>query len=534
MNKVSGKTYDGGIQKKIQGILDAVLQSNSLLSGTLEELSEQLRIFHQELYNQNDELQRANVELSAAKTHYEDLFLNAPVGYVIFDRNGLIVKANHTFCEMVGLTQKTVTQHKITDFVKPVSQDKMYFVLREFFSGSEPKPCELEILGVNGTIDVNITMARHSNGIKDACEQLVRCALSDITELKTQQQHVLHISYHDVLTGMLNQRFFNENIESFDKNENLPLSVAVVDIDALKLVNDMLGHTVGDKVIVRVAESMKKFAMPGFALFRTGGDEFVVVMPQTPKQGADEYAAKLKADVGQSRVGGVQLSVSIGCVTKQDVFERGISFMISKADDLMYDNKLQQSDHKSKIAQILLKELFARDNVLEQHSRSVSHLAHMLGKMLGLKTQHLEQLIQSGLYHDIGLQVIGIPLLLKKRDVREESEFMRHPQVGCRILRSLNGMGKVAEAVLFHHERWDGKGFPYGFSGSKIPFFSRILAVADCYDLKLSSVGQLTRLNGQEVLRHMQSLSGTVLDPRICGIFVTQYLEPLLRDAAFT
>jgi HD-GYP domain-containing protein (c-di-GMP phosphodiesterase class II) len=133
----------------------------------------------------------------------------------------------------------------------------------------------------------------------------------------------------------------------------------------------------------------------------------------------------------------------------------------------------------------------------------------------------------AGLLHDIGKQALPDHLLLGRAELHtgERRLIERHPADGARLLLRVEGMGEVAAAVLAHHERVDGRGYPDGLSGDDIPMTARILAVAETYDALTAPDSYRMPMTAAEAEEELRRVAGTQLDGRLVFLFLTQVLR---------
>ncbi|HOJ93114.1 MAG TPA: HD-GYP domain-containing protein, partial [Dictyoglomaceae bacterium] len=173
----------------------------------------------------------------------------------------------------------------------------------------------------------------------------------------------------------------------------------------------------------------------------------------------------------------------------------------------------------------------SKDNYTFKHCRDVSKYACTLGEVLELSQEDLEILKIAGELHDIGK--IGIPSeILKKPGSLNEDEWKiikEHPRLGFLILNQLPKMDRLLQAVLHHHERYDGKGYPSGLQGKDIPLLARILAVADAYSAMKSNRPYRKALSKKEILKELKTNMGKQFDPEIADKFI-ELLEKGLID----
>ncbi len=163
----------------------------------------------------------------------------------------------------------------------------------------------------------------------------------------------------------------------------------------------------------------------------------------------------------------------------------------------------------------------------EEHSHRVSMLCQDMGHALGLTEGDTEELKTIGLLHDIGKIAIEENILNKREELTEDEwqEIKRHPEIGYRILNTVNDMLEIAEYVLYHHERWDGKGYPKGLKGEEIPLQSRIITIADAYDAMTSQRSYRNALQEETAIEELKINSGTQFDPELVRIFIEKVLN---------
>ena len=145
-----------------------------------------------------------------------------------------------------------------------------------------------------------------------------------------------------------------------------------------------------------------------------------------------------------------------------------------------------------------------------------------MSEALGLSNYKIKELEMTGLLHDIGKISIDEGILNKpgKLTNDEWNEIKKHPEIGYRILSTVNELAEIAEYVLSHHERWDGKGYPRGLKGDKISFESRIIALADTYDAMTSNRAYRKAISKEIVLDEIKRCAGTQFDPELAGVFI--------------
>ena len=346
----------------------------------------------------------------------------------------------------------------------------------------------------------------------------------DCSEKRERQRRIEYLSYHDELTGLHNRRFFDEELRRLDLPRNLPLSLVVVDVNGLKLFNDAFGHLAGDDLLKRVSEVLKGQCRPEDVLARLGGDEFIMILPGSDPAVACQMASGIGNSMSMEEVEGVPLSVSCGWGTKFDM-DTGIRKVFEMAEDHMYRNKISQKTvHDQRSVRIILETLFSRMPGERAHSQNVGRLCERVGHALGLCQSEIGELKTAGIIHDIGKIGISRFTIRKKGDfsAAEWAEIMKHPETGFSILSSANEYSRFADAVLSHHEKWDGSGYPRGLKGEEIPLFARVISIAEAYDTMVSGRNWKMAVSPEAAVDELRRCSGTQFSPELVPIFIRE------------
>jgi putative nucleotidyltransferase with HDIG domain len=181
---------------------------------------------------------------------------------------------------------------------------------------------------------------------------------------------------------------------------------------------------------------------------------------------------------------------------------------------------------------LLLETLALRDPTAARHAAAVAHYAHQLAKAAGLSQREQAIAHTAGLLHDIGKEALPDHILLGRSELHaaERRLVERHPADGARLLLRVEGLGEVANAVLAHHERIDGHGYPDGLAGDDIPMTARILAIAEVYDVLTAPDSYKIPFGAAEAEEELRRVAGSQLDGRLVWLFVTQVLRGTVID----
>ena len=354
----------------------------------------------------------------------------------------------------------------------------------------------------------------------------ITCFVLNITALKRAQEKNQYLSYHDALTGLYNRRYYEEFLYRIDKAVNLPISVIIGDLNGLKLVNDAFGHQVGDELLKKAADALQSACRPEDILARWGGDEFIILLPNTDLHHTEEIVKKAKSMSARMNVNSVNVDISFGWATKTEP-EDDIQSEIKNAEDFMYKNKLIESKSmRSHTIKTIMNTLHEKNPREEEHSKRVGEICRKIGSALHLSDVDVSTLNLVGFLHDIGKIAIEEGILNKpgKLTELEFDVIKQHPEIGCRIIRSSYEISEVAEAILSHHEKWDGTGYPKGLIGGEIPKFARIICIADSYDAMTSERTYRETWTNDKAAEEINRCAGTQFDPEIARVFVEDVL----------
>lgn len=355
--------------------------------------------------------------------------------------------------------------------------------------------------------------------------------------------HLFERASIDMQTGLVNKRYFSECLDrEIDMAVRCgdPVSLIVLDVDDLHAVNALGGHATGDRLLASVARCIEARVAAEHLVARSSGDEFSILMPRTEHAEASVLAERVRsaismecectvsAGVGtfpQDGLSAHELAVNVRAAVdwaKRHGKDRLVVFG-SKRDELLGTGT--RGDHGPashiSVVRVLAMAVDARDRSMRYHSRSVADLAWALSEDLGLSEERRELIRTTALMHDVGK--IGVPdaILQKAGPLNSEEWAMirEHPILGEQIIFAA-GLGSAARWIRFHHERWDGGGYPDGLSAAQIPVESRILAICDSFDAMTSDRPYRRGLSIPAALQEIDLSMGTQFDPDIAEVFI--------------
>jgi len=531
------------------------------------------------------------------KIDYLDIFNNLPDSALIIDpKDYTIVDANRTLLKKEGLAREDVIGRKCYEIThKKFSPCKGPFErcpLKQTLKTHKTRTAEHIHYDKNNNpyyVDIITSFIKGSAGRKNLVLHICRVGpvlkkIRKIVEEKSKKYIVQlkNLAIKDPLTGVYNYRYLMDrfSIEVYrSKRYNDPFSFALLDIDYFKSINDVYGHSTGDKVLAEFANFIRGSLRQSDVLARYGGEEFAILMTHTDKLGAQYLAKRLITTLGSHifkidkaeiklklEMGIATLSSDEHCDTYDKLLsaadkalqrakESGSNAVVTYSD--LYKDKNEVA-HKispyeevnvlkrqigrlsQRVDRVALESMYAfsksmeaRDYYTAEHAEEMVGLVLKIGKEIGLNQEMLNNLERGATLHDIGKIGISDTILRKKSKLTpKEYEIIKmHPKIGAEIIRTIHFLKDVVPIVLHHHERWDGKGYPSGLKGKEIPLLARIVGIADTYQALISDRPYRKAYSKKEALEILKKEAGAHFDKDLVDILIR--LESNQRKGRF-
>ncbi|XTR37695.1 HD domain-containing phosphohydrolase [Paraclostridium tenue] len=345
---------------------------------------------------------------------------------------------------------------------------------------------------------------------------------SDITEKVELKEKLRKSIYIDSLTGVYNRVYFEEKKEELNNSKYMPIGIIVGDVNGLKIVNDTFGYLEGDKFLTEIAKMLKSIVNKNDFIFRWGGDEFVILIPNCDESKCEKIINNITNECKKNQFNLIEMSISLGASIKNalndDIYEN-----LKEAEEKLHRQKfLKEKSIRSSIIFSLCQSLHEKNVETQAHTQRLVKYSMEIGKYLEFTTAQLDELELVTKLHDIGKIGISETVLLKKGKLSEEEfeEIKTHTEKGYRILQASNELSNVARGVLTHHERYDGGGYPLGLKGEEIPIMARIVNVVDSYDAMITDRGYNKVKTKEEAIEEIEKCRGKQFDPNIADIFI--------------
>jgi len=348
----------------------------------------------------------------------------------------------------------------------------------------------------------------------------------DITMRREEMKNIEDLSYRDALTGLSNRRYLDEAVKNINSLLSLPLTVMVVDVNGLKLTNDAFGHSTGDQLLKEVAKIIKGVTRQEDVTCRTGGDEFILLLPNCDRSQAKALKDRIVSLASKTKVDSLSVSLAIGYSVMRKP-EETFDDVFAEADNNMYRNKLRYGQTmKRKTIDKLINKLNRKNHDMYQHNKEVAAYAEKLGTAMNLAYHELEDLKQAARLHDIGKVMISGDILEKdgKLTEKETGQIRKHSEIGYQLLKEVDDYKHLAHIVLSHHEWYNGGGYPRKLKGEEIPLLARIIGVADAFETMTGIRAYKSSITKEEAVKELKACSGSQFDPKIVDAFINEVL----------
>ncbi len=353
--------------------------------------------------------------------------------------------------------------------------------------------------------------------IGEAVNELKRRVNASIAQIREQ-------GIRDSLTGLHNRLFFEEALHRLGRGDQDPVTAVMCDVNGLKLVNDGLGHLWGDRLLQKAADVLRDVAGPEDIVARIGGDEFVLLLPRSDDARERALAERLGERLRRNGNGDggdddIPLFMAWG-MARDDAARRSLEEVVKDADERMYARKeTRRADTQRAILDVFFRKIRSRER------RRIDHMERcrtLMGAFLlsrpDIDAPFRERMTRLASLHDIGMVGVDGAVVAKKGplDADEWRAIRSHPEIGYRIASAIPHLADLAEAILHHHQRWDGQGYPFRKTtppaGESVPLESRIMSLVDAYEAMTGCTYAPPRSH-DEAIAEIRRCAGSQFDP---------------------
>ncbi len=529
------------------------------------------------------ERKRAQDALATSEEEYRTLVYNVNIGVYrnTLDPDGRFIKANPAIVKMFGYDSvEEFLKIKVAQLYQD-PQDRVRLVEKLKKLGFV-KDEELRLRKKDGSFmwaSLNARVNLDSN----EKPQWIDGVIEDISERKKSEENLRllnkeliksnkrlkQLALRDPHTGLYNHRYLQDVIEAeFYRAKRYvhPFAVMMLDVDYFKSINDVYGHLFGDLVLKQLARQLKRMVRQYDIVVRFGGEEFMIISPGIDRSQGLKLAERLLDAINLYNFGDknhmVKLKLSIAVASyPEDKVVKGMDLVEitdqilnklkefggnnvyssldikKKKKSLARKSKIDISFLRGKIEKLnkrtnesLIEAVFAfaktielKDQYTGEHVEKTVQYATEIARALNLQGEEIGRIKQAAILHDLGKIGISEKILNKRSKLTKEEfeEIKKHPQIGVDIIRPIKFLHNIIPIMLYHHERWDGRGYPNGLKGDEIPIGARVVAIADVYQALTSNRPYRKAYQEEEALKIIKKGSGTQFDPMV----VTKFLQ---------
>lgn len=528
-------------------------------------------------------MMRAEAALRESEKKYISLLGNIPDVAFTCDEKGQICFISSNVQRICGYTAEEMDKEGLRFWennIHPDDLEKLTLAYKTLFKEGNPIDIECRLRKKSGEWIWLHTLA---NSVYKKQDVLYTDGIfTEITERKTAEEKLRQLwaelissntrfkqlALIDSQTGLYNYRYLEKAIEAeFERahRSGHPLSVMMLDVDYFKSINDVYGHAFGDTVLKQLAGQLMANVRRYNSVVRYGGEEFIIISPDTYKSdilnlahrlldilttydfGDKEHTVKLKLSIAIASypddiaVNGMAL-VGVADQILNKVKESGGNRVYSSSD-INRESRIslteptdvkflkEKMDNLTKRAnQSIIEAIFAfaktielKDHYTGEHVECTVHYATKIAEELKLPRYDIELIRHAAVLHDLGKIGISENILLKKAKLIKEEieEIKKHPQIAADILRPMHFLQPLIPLILYHHERWDGQGYPSGLKGKQIPMGARVIAIADVYQALISDRPYRKGYSEREASDMIKNGSGTQFCPQVVEAFIS-------------
>jgi len=449
-----------------------------------------------------------------------------------------------------GTTTEWVAEHKKSSYEVNLQQHTSFWTAGHYIHEGIRSLVHLPLVVRDEVIGSLIIASCHPDVYRpEQIRLLEHLALQIATPVENSQLYARaeQRSRIDELTGLFNRRHFEERLkEEIGRHSRHgdAFSLLMLDLDSFKAYNDVYGHPSGDRLLNQMGEIISGSIRNADQAFRYGGDEFAVILPQTDTGDAHTVAERVRECIAaemEARQVAVTCSIGLASYPSDGVLS---GELVNTADTALYfakstggnrtylssqmfsepETEIEANTRAGALSAVyaLAAAVDAKDHYTYGHSRKVNTHAVALAEAIGLPPEEVSRVSTAALLHDIGK--IGVPdrILNKKGKLNlEDWEAIKsHPRLGANIVGNIPDLAPCVGFILYHHERWDGTGYPEGLKGKAIPFGARLLAVADAFAAMTSARPYRDPLCEDKVLQRLRHGAGTQFDPELVKVFI--------------
>jgi diguanylate cyclase (GGDEF)-like protein/PAS domain S-box-containing protein len=465
-------------------------------------------------------------EIRKIRSRYKTIMNNTETAIVIWNEDYQVVDWNRYAEELFGWEKKEIlNKNLISLLITKQDQPIIKLLLDKSFNNFKTRSINKVKTKKEGTVFCEVSNIPELDSKGEVIE-----IISIIKDLSSPTSSDHNLIYYDSVTGIYNRKYYEEELKRLDTARQLPLSIIVGDVNRLKLTNDIFGHHQGDDLLKEIAGIIDYCTRSEDVIARWGGDEFGILLPQTNLAATKKVVARIKDACQQSDFKPILPNIALGLATKEQA-DTNVKEVFNEAEAKMYqDKESEKIASEDRVLSNLLEYLEGKLEGKVNYKEQVIDLTEKMGDELGLDEYELEKIFLLAKYHDIGKVGVAKEILNKDKQLttQEWEQYLNHLQLGYDIARSFSTLTPIADEILYHHEAWNGTGYPNQLHGEEIPFLSRIIYIVSYYYELITNVDCRTKLgincdrdySQKRALQKIDSYAGSLFDPELVEVFL--------------
>ena len=347
----------------------------------------------------------------------------------------------------------------------------------------------------------------------------------DITKQKMMYNALENMSAYDSLTGFYTSRMFENKLEQWNK-EPEEYIVAICNIAGLKLINAFYDRVVGSSVIQKMSETLRDVLPEDALICYADDDSTVIVARGITEDQMNLYLSNATRKLKKRGLDNIPVFLNYGVARRENTTVPVEEYIKYAVMDLLFKKGKDSANQKREMSAALKEEYFRNEYESLAHVNRIKEMSFGLADKLGLPAEDKEKLELLCCYHDIGRVRTREEVWSRAAIItRDELDIIKlHSITGYQIVAQMQLEHDIADLVLYHHENYDGSGYPYGLAGEEIPLLSRVLAIVDAYDVMVNDQLYKGAVSEEHAMEELRKYAGSQFDPKLVNLF-EEYLK---------
>lgn len=342
----------------------------------------------------------------------------------------------------------------------------------------------------------------------------------DITKQKMMYNALENMAAYEPLTGFYSSRTFATKLAEWNK-EPKEYVIAICNLAGMKLINSFYDRTVGNGIIQRMSELIRDILPENVLVCYAEDDSTIIIAKEMTESQMDLYLSNVSRKLMQSGLENVPVYLNYGIARRENTAVSIEEYIKYAVMDLLLKKGKDGELQKKEITMALSEEYFNKEYESKEHINRIKKMADVLAQKLQLNQENRKKLELLCMYHDIGRVKTREEVWSRAAVItRDELDIIKlHSIAGYQIISQMQLEYDIKDLVLYHHENFDGSGYPYGLAGEEIPLLARILAVVDAYDIMVNDQIYKDASSERKALEELRKNAGSQFDPEIVSVF---------------